>query len=49
MKNGYSVSNEWCAAKEGWCLGADGKMVTGKVIINGVEEDFGTDGISVRK
>ena len=50
MKNGYSVSNEWCAAKEGWYyMGADGKMVTGKVMINGVEEDFGTDGIWVRK
>ncbi len=30
-------------------MGADGKMVTGKVMINGVEEDFGTDGIWVRK
>ena len=49
MKNGYSVSNEWCAAKEGWYyMGADGKMVTGKVVIDGVEQDFGTDGIWVR-
>ena len=50
MKNGYAVMNDWCAAKEGWYyMGADGKMVTGKVTINGVEEDFGTDGIWVRK
>ena len=50
MKNGYAVMNDWCAAKEGWYyMGADGKMVTGKVMINGVEEDFGTDGIWVRK
>ena len=49
MKNGYSVSNEWCAAKDGWYyMGADGKMVTGKVVIDGVEQDFGTDGIWVR-
>ena len=39
MKNGYSVSNEWCAAKDGWYyMGADGKMVTGKVVIDGVEQ-----------
>ena len=50
MKNGYAAINDWCAAKEGWYyMGADGKMVTGKVMINGVEEDFGTDGIWVRK
>ena len=49
MKNGYSVSNEWCAANDGWYyMGADGKMVTGKVVIDGVEQDFGTDGIWVR-
>ena len=29
-------------------MGADGKMVTGKVVIDGVEQDFGTDGIWVR-
>ena len=49
MKNGYAAINDWCAAKEGWYyMGADGKMVTGKVVIDGVEYDFGTDGIWVR-